>query len=194
MTVDAPSLPVIDITPYLSDSGNKEERAAVAKALNQACRDVGFFYLRITSFLSDDELKEVLALGHEFFQRPHEEKLKIRLEVGDGIRGYQPMLQNANYGLPDHQEGLDFYAPSPYPPGEKRPLAGENQWPENPAKLRPALEQWTEKMKILGKAVMRGMADGLGMSEEEWRDLWALCENSFWSMRVIGESLIRGPV
>lgn len=187
MTVDPPTLPVIDIAPYLSPAGSKQDRAATAKALHEACRDVGFLYLRVAPYLTDAEMTAALDLGREFFHRPQEEKERIRLDNGDGARGYQRLHQNVTLGLADHHEGLDMYAPSPYPAGEKQPLAGENQWPETPAELRPTMERWIAKMKVLGEAVMHGMADGLGMSDEEWADLWGKCDDGFWSMRVIGE-------
>lgn len=67
-----------------------------------------------------------------------------------------------------------------------RPLEGPNQWPEHPPRLRSTLEQWTEKMKVLGMSVMRGMCDGLGLSMEEWEEMRAMVDDSFWVMRVIG--------
>lgn len=98
------------------------------------------------------------------------------------------MHQNVTQGKADHHEGIDFYAPSPYGPQDsKKPLGGENQWPRNPTSLRPRMETWIDKTKILGKAVMHAMCDGLGMTPEEWTEMWALNDNSFWSMRIIGE-------
>jgi hypothetical protein len=32
------------------------------------------------------------------------------------------------------------------------------------------------------------MAEGLGMTKEEWRELRSQVDDSFWVMRVIGES------
>lgn len=104
--------------------------------------------------------------------------------------GYQRLKQNVTLGKADHHEGLDMYAPSPYPPpaeGTKpTPLAGENQWPAQPERMRPVLEAWIGKMKGLGGAVMRAMADGLGMTTDEKEALLKDCDEGFWSMRVIG--------
>ena len=75
--------------------------------------------------------------------------------------GYQKLHQNITQGKADHHEGLDFYAPSPYPPthtssdasgngngqGKLRPLEGPNLWPEKPERMRGVLEGWVEKMK-----------------------------------------------
>ena len=54
--------------------------------------------------------------------------------------------------------------------------------------MKRVLEGWVRKMKILGMAVMRGMADGLGMTEDEWTALRGMVDESFWVMRVIGMS------
>jgi isopenicillin N synthase-like dioxygenase len=92
----ATPLPIIDITPYLPSSLDSTDRdasdtaaarLAVAHALHSACRDVGFFYLDVSSFLSREEMDEVLQVGREFFARPQEEKERIRLENSDGVRG-----------------------------------------------------------------------------------------------------------
>jgi len=118
--------------------------------------------------------------------------------------GYQKLHQNITQGKADHHEGLDFYAPSPYPPthtssvasgngngrGKLRPLEGPNLWPEKPERMRGVLEGWVEKMKVLGMAVMRGMADGLGMSEGEWEGLRGMVDDTFWVMRLIGQSAL----
>ncbi len=194
MTADplpASTLPIIDIAPYLPGaSASDAERAETAAALHAACRDLGFFYLRVTPFVSDAERAQLLDYGRAFFALPQAEKDAIHTQAntGFGVRGYQRMRQNVTAGKADHHEGLDFFAPSPFPPGSEGPLAGENQWPARPEGMSDALRAWIEKMHALGKATMRGMADGLGLDESEWDELWGMCEDSFWSMRVIGGS------
>ena len=82
-----PSLPIVDITPYLSSSSSSTKRAVVAQSLHLACRDVGFFYLRTDSLLSTKECTEILKVGHEFFECPQSEKDRIGLESSDLCRG-----------------------------------------------------------------------------------------------------------
>ncbi|KAJ9104390.1 hypothetical protein QFC20_004526 [Naganishia adeliensis] len=191
------TLPIIPISPYLP-SRKKEysdtDRAEVARNLHRACRDIGFFYLKVDGYLTDSERKGVLDLGREFFlESTEEEKAKIGLDKSDGVRGYQKLKQNITMGKADHHEGLDFCADTPYPPRERRddagqlkPLGGENQWPERPVAFRAQMEDWIEKMKALGMAVMEAMADGLGMNAAEWEELRSMVEDSFWVTRVIG--------
>lgn len=189
-TLPSSTLPIVDIAPYLpGSSGSEAERANTAAALHAACRDFGFFYLRVAPFVSEAERTQLLDYGREFFALPQPEKDAIHTQAnaGYGVRGYQRMRQNVTAGKADHHEGLDFFAPSPLAPGTVGPLAGENQWPARPEGMSDALKAWIEKMHVLGQATMRGMADGLGLTEAEWKELWGLCEDSFWSMRVIGE-------
>ncbi|KAK6909611.1 hypothetical protein L486_00740 [Kwoniella mangroviensis CBS 10435] len=207
------NLPIIDPLPYLppssllqhltplSSSDLISSREATAKKIHAACRDIGFFYLKVDAYLTKEEMKEVLELGREFFHRPRDEKESIGLEKSDGVRGYQKLHQNITKGKVDHHEGLDLYAPSPYTKstqdnddpklngiGERKfkHLDGPNQWPSQPESFKPKLEQWIEKMKVLGWAVMHAMADGLGMTSEEWDELGGMVNDSFWVMRVIG--------
>ena len=54
--------------------------------------------------------------------------------------------------------------------------------------MKPRMEQWVDKMKILGLAVMEAMADGLGCTPAEKEDWRGMIDDSFWVMRMIGES------
>ena len=70
---------------------------------------------------------------------------------------FHRLNQNVTQSKPDHHEGLDLYAPSPFPPSTSTPippLAGENQWPQKPSTFRATMEDWIEKMHVLGMAVM----------------------------------------
>ncbi|KAF7288566.1 Oxoglutarate 3-dioxygenase [Mycena chlorophos] len=98
----------------------------------------------------------------------------------------------------DNHEGLDFYRPVEQP-DRARPLWGENQYPPDSdvPGFRAKYELWVEKMKILGlierfcssiwhviDALV--MAIGLGLTSEEWQELRAQVDDSFWVMRAIG--------
>lgn len=113
--------------------------------------------------------------------------------------GYQKLNQNVTQGKADHHEGIDFYASNPYKslansstrPEDRpglRPLEGENQWPTQMPHMKPRMEQWVDKMKILGLAVMEAMADGLGCTPAEKEDWRGMIDDSFWVMRMIGKS------
>jgi isopenicillin N synthase-like dioxygenase len=80
------SLPVIDISPYLTP-GNDESRALTSAALHSACLKYGFFYLNLSNYVHASEPEELISLAREFFALPQEEKDKIGLANEDGARG-----------------------------------------------------------------------------------------------------------
>lgn len=82
-------LPIISIIPYLSPdlSADGAARRSCAEAIHRACRDIGFFYLKVDDYLPRREMEEVLKLGKGFFDRPEEEKEEINIEKSDGARG-----------------------------------------------------------------------------------------------------------
>ena len=67
-------VPIIDLAPYFS--GTPEGKTQVAKAVDQACRDIGF--LVITNHQIPTELIErVSRLTRQFFASPLPEKRKV---------------------------------------------------------------------------------------------------------------------
>ncbi len=89
------TLPIISIAPYFDPSlpspSAFPSRASTAQQIHTACRDIGFFYLRLDYFplLTPGEMDAVLREGRAFFDRPEEEKARIALGQGegDGARG-----------------------------------------------------------------------------------------------------------
>mgnify|MGYP003662294545 CR=1 FL=1 len=79
-------VPIIDLGPYFG--GTAEGKAAVAKAVNQACRDIGF--LVITQHQIPAELVErVSQLTSQFFDLPMEDKRKAnRLQRRGGGKSF----------------------------------------------------------------------------------------------------------
>lgn len=98
-----PSLPIIDISPFLSPTSSETARSETAQALYAACHDVGFFYLTGHG-IPEKTQKAVLDAAREFFlDASEEEKANIaRREVGeggDGARGWQKLGENVTGGL-----------------------------------------------------------------------------------------------
>ncbi|EMD39973.1 hypothetical protein CERSUDRAFT_112209 [Gelatoporia subvermispora B] len=177
------ALPVISLAPWLNPHDSKG-RISTSAALHAACLQYGFFYLDVSTYVDLEETAELERLAREFFVLPQEEKEKLALKYSDGARGYARLGENVTNGKSDNHEALEFLCPVEEP-DKKKPLWGENQWPPIPG-FRERYEAWVDKMKNLGMIVMEAMANGLGMSPEEWAELRAQVDDSFWVMRVIG--------
>src|SRR5271156_1389390 len=180
-----PTLPIIDISPFLDPNSTPADRLRTAQALDHACRTVGFFYLTGHN-IPISELDEILAQAHTFFSLPDAEKQKIALKPvgvddGDGARGYQTIGENITQGKHDWHEGLDLYRPLTFREPPYTPTLGVNRWP--PGEFRKVYEAYIDKLLSLGQAVMRAIALGLGEEEEYFT---SKVDHSFWVMRAIG--------
>ncbi|KAI8935248.1 hypothetical protein NX059_007837 [Plenodomus lindquistii] len=202
------SLPIIDISPFLSRTSTPESRQATAAALNSACIDYGFFYLTGHG-IPISTLNTIIDLARTFFALPLDEKMRIKrydalgLEGGDSARGYQAVGENVSDGLQDMQEAIDWYAA--WPEGKKevleggkvKALQGVNLWPERPVEMRKVYEEYVEDVKRVGEAVVWAMGVALGLGAREGGESSASedaedeeifvrkCKESFWVMRAI---------
>jgi len=130
-------LPVIDLAPFVRGGSAPESlaaRRAVAKALREACIDIGFFYLSGHGIAQED-FDAVIAMGHRFFELPLAEKVKLHSNKNSERLGYRP-LGGPNPGAsgdkqPDIKER--FHMARDILPGEPedgRRDAGLSQWPD----------------------------------------------------------------
>ncbi|MCJ1316410.1 hypothetical protein MMC15_001731 [Xylographa vitiligo] len=111
-----PSLPLIDISPFLSPTSPPSTLTACATSLSTACTTHGFFYLTHHG-LPPALTARVLSLARTFFTTatPLEKRLITRQPpghgYGDGARGYQPPSSNLTAGKRDAHEAIDWYRP-----------------------------------------------------------------------------------
>ena len=78
-------VPVIDISPCFT--GGQSERRALARAVDQACRDIGFLVIRghgVPATL----LERMHEVSRRFFDLPLVEKMRVARPAIDVTRGY----------------------------------------------------------------------------------------------------------
>jgi isopenicillin N synthase-like dioxygenase len=158
-------LPVIDVSALVrGDAGTGD----VARALDQACRANGFFY--VSGHGVDEALQaELEHLSRDFFALDETDKAAIAMEHGGAAwRGWFPVGGELTSGMPDRKEGIYFGAEGA--PGDPRPLHGPNLFPQQPAGLRDAVLAYMAAMTSLGHALVRGMALALGL-DSSWFDV-----------------------
>jgi isopenicillin N synthase-like dioxygenase len=156
-------VPVIDIADV--------EAPEVAAAIDRACRDVGFFCVA-NHGVDRTELTDLDAAARAFFARTDADKQRVAMpNAGLAWRGWFPLGGELTSGRPDGKEGLYFGRERTAGPTEPvRPLHGPNQWPDEPAALRPAVERWMVAMEALGQSLLRAIARGLGLAPSYFRD------------------------
>ncbi|MCJ1444517.1 MAG: hypothetical protein MMC23_005019 [Stictis urceolatum] len=203
-----PSLPLIDISPFLHSNPSNPTTHPTTLALHSALSIYGFFYLTHHS-LPEPLTDRVLSLARTFFTSASpEQKAAIKRRDpgdghGDGARGYQRIGENVSAGHRDWHEAIDWYRPfetheksGPDHPAngstngshEKGPpyalLEGPNLWPGEPADFKAVYEEYVQSCKALGKSVLRAMGYALRLKDPE--SFAHAVEDSFWVMRAIG--------
>ena len=98
------TIPVIDIAPFRD--GTATEQQAVAGAVADACTSLGFLIIEGHG-VADSLVDEMRTVSRTYFDRPLEEKLKLRMPP-DRYRGYISLGSEAlSYSL-DEESPPDF--------------------------------------------------------------------------------------
>ncbi|CAF1188291.1 unnamed protein product [Adineta steineri] len=142
MTTDFNQIPVIDFGPFLN--GTLEEKTQVAEEIGDACRHVGFFYLKnygIAPEVTQDALNQV----RQFFSLPLEKKKETLVGSPETeARGYTPMFeQKLDENTPDIKEsfhiGLDLPLDKLNETEKTLKCYGPNLWIKDMPEFRKAL-------------------------------------------------------
>jgi isopenicillin N synthase-like dioxygenase len=171
-------LPTIDLGPMLR--GNESAKRNVAREIDAACTDIGFFTM-VGHGISEDTLATVRQLAVEFFALPREEKMKVQRPPQKISRGYNWLGDRSiSYSMgkaapPDIQEAFAFG------PDDVADLASRvdaasaamyapNLWPDGPPEFMRVMLSHYAAMSALAANVLRAMATALGVSESYFAD------------------------
>jgi len=158
---------VVDVGPLLSPT--TADRTAVARQIEAACREHGFFYVTGHG-VAPDLLTRLEHACAAFFALPEAEKMAIAMaRGGPAWRGYFPVGAELTSGRPDLKEGLYFGAELPDDDPRVRaglPLHGRNLFPAQVPGLRDAVLAYMDALTGLGQAVLRGVALSLGLDAD----------------------------
>jgi isopenicillin N synthase-like dioxygenase len=163
-------IPVVDFAPFLH--GTAEERKAVARKIGEACRNIGFFYLR-NHGVPGVLVERVFTEARRFFDLPPERKREIAIEKSPCHRGYFALggenldpKQQTETG--DFKEGIKIGRDLPLDhPLVKAgtPLHGPDQWPSGLPGWRETMQGYYDALVGLGREIMHAFALALEMPE-----------------------------
>ena len=178
------SIPVIDVGALMDVRSAREDRMRVAREIGNACRDVGFFYIR-NHGVPESHHRELFEQAKAFFNLPPNKKMEVSMDKSPHFRGYIPLGGEVTNGLKDWHEALVFRKElSPDHPDviAGKPLHGPNLWPDEPPGFKELLQAHWDRMTRLGEAVTRGLALSLGLEESV---LDPFIDDAFGNMRVL---------
>ncbi|WP_339516374.1 2-oxoglutarate and iron-dependent oxygenase domain-containing protein [Pseudomonas sp. RL_15y_Pfl2_60] len=160
-------LPLIDIAPLYSTDENAWQQ--VARLIDQACREWGFFY--ITGHpISAQRMTQLADAAKGFFALPDAEKLKIDITQTQLHRGYGAIAtEQLDPSKPsDLKETFDmgFNMAADHPDVlAGKPLRGPNRHPQISG-WSELLEQHYDDMHELAKTLLRSMTIALGVERD----------------------------
>ncbi|MFB2555550.1 isopenicillin N synthase family dioxygenase [Herbiconiux liangxiaofengii] len=167
-------VPVVDIAPYVT-GGTAAEKAEVARAVDEACRRVGF--IQILGHGIAPELQAGLAAAmDEFFGLDLEVKKRYRTPPGIN-RGYAPPKSESlslSLGVESASRMNDFFeafnvgaAQSDYPGVDlDAEHYAENTWPTDAAPgFEPRVTAYFAEAKRVATTMTTIFADALGLPE-----------------------------
>lgn len=141
------TVPIIDIAPYRD--GAQSDKRAVARKIDEACRDMGFLIINGHG-VPPDLIASVDAASRAFFDLPLEEKMQVVRPAPDVTRGYIPLEGesvarsrgddapgdlNESFMIGPVDAGHDGYHGGPAAGKHFAP----NLWPERPEALQRGL-------------------------------------------------------
>jgi isopenicillin N synthase-like dioxygenase len=166
------SVPSIDITPYVAN-GTADEKVAVARAIDEACRTVGFMQI-LGHGIPDATIAGLTEAMDAFFALDLETKKTYKTPPKIN-RGYSPPKSESlslSLGVESANRMNDFFeafnvgaAKSDYPgvdlPDDDYP---ENTWPDV-AGFREKVEAYFVEAKRVAETMTVIFADALGLPE-----------------------------
>lgn len=160
-------IPVIDIESlYGSDQAAIKNTAAL---IGEACRGIGFFYIKGHA-LSLDDINAVFSTSHHFFGLPEAIKKQVEISSKTANRGYVPMRGEAlDPSRPaDLKEafniGLELAADDPEIEAGAR-FRALNLWPEQQG-FRQAMLDYFDTALDIGRRLHMAFATDLGLNAD----------------------------
>lgn len=164
------SVPIIDLHPFRS--GGEEDKRRVARAVDEACREVGFLVL-VGHGVPEDLIERGHAVTRKFFDLGGETKRKYEPEPG-GFQGFRPVgSEGLSYSLdqevpPDLKEaftmGREDIEDEPYFTSEQGKMCFKpNPWPTEMPELKETGVPLYRAFDALATDVMRIFALGLDL-------------------------------
>lgn len=172
------AIPTIDLSAL--QNGSERERRDVARRIDDACTDIGFFMV-VGHGVPLDLIGTARQHAIDFFALPDAEKLKVQRPPSKISRGYNWIGdRSVSYSMgqaapPDIQEAFAFgpdgvAALSAKVDKTSAQMYAANIWPDRPADFKPTMLSFHLAMSALASRVLRAMATALEVPENYFAD------------------------
>jgi isopenicillin N synthase-like dioxygenase len=154
--LDFNEIPIIDIQQL----GNGDHSREIILAIDQACKNVGFFYVVGHGF-DPALITSLKSAADEYFNLSEPVKLDIGLDPS--MRGYLPLYYRSqitdSFSGTSHQEG--FWIGADFDADCQHPLEQANRWPQQSPDLRASMLAYLDAVEDLAAVLGQCFADAL---------------------------------
>ena len=161
--------PLIDLSAFGDTRGvENNEKEEASTSLRNACRDIGFFYVK-SDTVNNNTTDDVIKTIKEFFDLPDDVKSSANASNSPLFRGYQGVTSPSHSCAPDNKHNIMDLKESFSigATGNASAMHGENQWPSKcPLSIKKKLEAHWNTMMKLTMQVVRCLALSLGLDED----------------------------
>lgn len=160
------ALPLIDISKLLSNE--RSDRLEVAKALDEACKEVGFLYLTGSQF-NFEYARDLIDISQAYFQQNLASKMQQYIGQSKNHSGYVPIgeeqFASQSYDLKEaYDVNYDYTGQI-----TDCPLLGPTQWPDFP-QFKNVVGQYYTHLRHISRDIFSAFALALGMNEHFFDD------------------------
>jgi isopenicillin N synthase-like dioxygenase len=172
------AIPTIDMSPL--QNGSESDRRKVARQIDEACTDIGFFMVEGHG-VPQDLITTTRQRAIDFFALPDAEKMSVERPPAKISRGYNSVGDRSlSYSMgevapPDIQEAFAFG-----PEGSERlaslvnktlsQMYAPNIWPQRPHDFKDVMLSYHAAMSGLASRVLSAMAIALGVNDNYFVD------------------------
>ena len=168
------AFPSIDAAPLLDADASQAVLVETARAIDEACRTIGFF--AVTGHgVPGRVITDLYRAAYGFFDLSMAEKLRVRRPRPEQNRGYispgdETLARLAGRDTPPDRKEVFAIGPfdlpeTPYFTGPAAyPNLAPNLWPDRPATLMLAMKAYWRSLEHLARALCRGYAIALGVA------------------------------
>lgn len=194
------SVPIIDISAYVNPESTSDERAEIARQLDEAATKVGFMQI-VGHGIGQHTIDGLTAALDAFYELPLEVK-KNYTRPGEN-RGYSPPKSESlsmSLGVAAANQMNDFY--EAFTVGSERswyaadglpePSYPDNTWPDDVVpSFRPAVEEWFAAARGVSRVLLRGFAEGLGLAADYFD---SMTDHSIDALKMNNYTLPEGEI
>jgi isopenicillin N synthase-like dioxygenase len=163
------SLPIIDLSSF--ESGDAAARAAVAAALDAACRDIGFLLISGHG-VPADAIRRMHDVSADFFAQPLDVKQLMEVPANQDLgwkrQGQSYLADTLTPGAPQAQDYKESFGMGPFhrhvaPSAQERGYFADNVYPVAPPGYKETYETYYAHMERVAASILRIVAASLGL-------------------------------